>query len=264
MSLNLVTFRREVWQDTEIKAKAYPLAIAPTKYEYDSTYTPSKRFSTTAIQVIDTETIDAGQQLLAKGLHPLLLNQTDVIQPGGMVQQGLPTQEASLYRRSNCCEALQDLSGLYPLEDEQAIYCPRITILKESEFNMYADCSPYVLDFVACPGIPFPSKTEIGDLSEVDKEIYRKKIELIFQIAAKNGHDSLVLGPLGCGGWGNPPRVVAFLFREILQKWEGVFSEVIFACLILQKTIPSLPNAYSKQPKTNYDLFSIVFSIPSS
>ena len=262
--MSLIEFRKEVWNDTKQKAALYPLSQVSTKYEYDPDYTPVKRFASTIIKVADQDTLDAGEELLAKGLRPALLNQTDIVKPGGMVEFGFPTQEGTLYRRSNYWNARTDLSGMYPLDDEQAIYTPRLTVFKASEPQEYVDVTPYEIDFIACPGIPFPSKTEIGDLSEVDKEIYRKKIELILQIADKNGHDSLVLGPLGCGGWGNPPRVVAFLFREVLQKWEGVFSEVIFACLILQKTIPPLPNAYSKQPKTNYDLFSIVFSIPPS
>lgn len=242
------------WKDSQEKALAYPINRPSQMYEYDCSYNPIPQYTTT-VRVVDLDTIEAGAELVSKGYRPLLLNQTDILGPGGQVEKGFRTQEASLFCRSNYVLTL--LPSFYPLGDTQAVYSPGVTVFKQPTLE---DIPPFCIDFVACPGVSSPVFTETGDLTQSEKEIYEKKMELILQIAAKEGHDSLVLGPFGCGAWKNPPRTVAFLFQKVLQKWEGVFREIVFACLILDKKGPSLPNVYSKQPRTNYEIFSIVFS----
>lgn len=44
------------------------------------------------------------------------------------------------------------------------------------------------MSFVACPGLQFPEVDDMGRLRPEDAELLRRKIELIFQIAVKNGH----------------------------------------------------------------------------
>ena len=59
----------------------------------------------------------------------------------------------------------------------------------------------------------------------------RAKIELICQVAKQYGHDSLVLGPLGCGVWRSPPKQMAEIMRSVLSGYKGVFKHITFACL---------------------------------
>jgi uncharacterized protein (TIGR02452 family) len=59
----------------------------------------------------------------------------------------------------------------------------------------------------------------------------RKKASLIFQTAVEHGHDSLVLGPLGCGVWRSPPQHTAEIFRDVCRTYIGVFKHITFACL---------------------------------
>lgn len=86
----------------------------------------------------------------------------------------------------------------------------------------------------------------------------RRKIEAIFNIAAHNGQECLVLGALGCGAYCNPPKVlccccfffflfaclfeislllhtlqhVAQLFQEVLRsKFPNTFKLVVFSII---------------------------------
>lgn len=49
-------------------------------------------------------------------------------------------------------------------------------------------------------------------------EPIKNKIRTIFRIGLIHGHDSLVLGALGCGAFRNPPRHVARLFHEVMDE----------------------------------------------
>jgi len=108
------------------------------------------------------------------------------------------------------------------------------------------------LSFVACPAISMPQLDNNDTFNKTDKEIFKNKIKLIFQIAHQNNHDSLVLGTFGCGAFGCPikhvakllpERRVAILFYEEIMACNFPFKLIIFAIL-----------------GRNYDLFNGIFN----
>lgn len=70
-----------------------------------------------------------------------------------------------------------------------------------------------------------------GRLSEEDAALMRRKMELVLQTAFRMGHANVVLGALGCGAYGCPPRDVARLFAEVLERYRGTYSRATFAIL---------------------------------
>jgi uncharacterized protein (TIGR02452 family) len=65
-----------------------------------------------------------------------------------------------------------------------------------------------------------------------DSDLYQlhvKRIERIFQIAAANGAEVLVLGAFGCGAFCNPPMVVAKAFKAVQEKYAAYFEIVEYA-----------------------------------
>jgi uncharacterized protein (TIGR02452 family) len=71
-----------------------------------------------------------------------------------------------------------------------------------------------------------------GDqLSVADTEVLRRKVWLILQVAADNGHTEVVLGALGCGVWVCPSRHVAQIFKEVLEEADSAMHKVHFAIL---------------------------------
>jgi uncharacterized protein (TIGR02452 family) len=61
----------------------------------------------------------------------------------------------------------------------------------------------------------------------------KNKIRQILRVMAVNGVSCCVLGALGCGAFGNPPKRVARLFRDVMSEIEfiGHFEEIVFAIL---------------------------------
>jgi uncharacterized protein (TIGR02452 family) len=55
----------------------------------------------------------------------------------------------------------------------------------------------------------------------------------MLRVLARQGQTHLVLGALGCGAFGNPPRAVADTFKRILaeDEWGGYFKEIVFAII---------------------------------
>ena len=101
-----------------------------------------------------------------------------------------------------------------------------------------------ILSFIAVAASVHQS---MSGLTKDEIKLYENKIRTIYQIAALNGHDSIVLGALGCGIFNNPPSEVSKIFYDILQKeFKGYFKRVIFAILWDHNSRPGLVNAFAK------------------
>jgi uncharacterized protein (TIGR02452 family) len=112
------------------------------------------------------------------------------------------------------------------------IYSPQVTVFKSTEATGATDlATPWQAAFIAVPGLKFPRTNHQNLVCLQDLMRMRAKIELICQTAKQYGHDSLVLGPLGCGVWRSPPKQMAEIFKSVFSKYNGVFKQVTFACL---------------------------------
>jgi uncharacterized protein (TIGR02452 family) len=167
----------------------------------------------------------------------MVLNLADDQFPGGCVSTGSGAQKESLFRRTNYCMSLNFENDLYPISQDEAIYSPSIGVFRSSEKEDYEFIEqPFQLDFIACPGLKhsqlvYNSTLAKKHLSESDAEILVKKIRMILQVGVEEDHDSMVVGALGCGAWGNPPADVAAIFRRVLSEHDGVFKVIVFAIL---------------------------------
>lgn len=150
---------------------------------------------------------------------PLVLIFADDIVPGGCVRAGAGMQEESLFRRSALFKVLT--SDLYPILYNEVIYARHVPLVGYGEG---VKCS-----FVACPGIKMPQLTDNNMLKECDAECLRNKLRMVIQVACDNGHEYLVLGALGCGVWGCPPRHVASIMKEVLNEYDGALQKVVIA-----------------------------------
>lgn len=232
--------RIKVWQETEGILKRLPHPPKSVKHSLRPDERPQKKYDTTDVRVSKDDTIVAARRLQGEGLKPMVLNLADDCFPGGFVVAGSGAQEESLFRRSNYCISLHNdplKERLYPIHSNEAIYSPDVTVFRTTEADGYRFLQrPFKLDFIACPGLKYPqlvqdSEDERKHLSDTDKQTLRQKIRLILQVGAETGHDSLVLGALGCGAWNNPPRDVAAIFKDVLAENQGVFKVIVFAIL---------------------------------
>lgn len=201
----------------------------------------------TEVQVVNMDCLHAAAGLLEQGFHPAVLNMASRRNPGGGVTTGAGAQEETLFRRTNLFRSLYQFApyavqyGIrpscfqYPLERNfGGIYTPEALCFRESEEKGYALMeTPSVLSFITVAGMNRPDLTPDGMIEEHHIGPVRNKIRTIFRLGLRHGHDSLVLGALGCGAFRNPPRHVARLFHEVMlePEFRNKYRRVVFAII---------------------------------
>jgi uncharacterized protein (TIGR02452 family) len=169
-----------------------------------------------------------------------VLNLASERSPGGGWQKGALAQEECLCYRSSLYLSLD--RKFYPIPTLSAIYSPNVVLIRESMSNGHK-----LLIGVQSHDLPAVSVISVAalrlpDLSDDGKTFgnpgarchTKKNIRLILRVAARHGHRKLVLGALGCGVFGNPPRDVANCFLEVFREAEfqgGWWEKIVFAVL---------------------------------
>ena len=188
----------------------------------------------TIVKVENIDCLLASEKLLKEGYHPAVLNMASRRNPGGGVQTGAGAQEENLFRRSNLFQSLYqfapfaDKYGLrsskyqYPLDRNfGGIYTPDATVFRGTEQDGYPLLDePYRMSFVSVAGINRPALESPERIAPELIAPVKNKIRTIFRIVLLHGHDSLVLGALGCGAFRNPPSHIARLFHEVMEEPE--------------------------------------------
>lgn len=244
----------ETWKDTEARAKSFPYKPS-VLVRHEQGKILCAIFPSTTVEVTPEDTLVAGERHVRAGLNPCILNFADDQEAGGVVDNGNSAQEESLWRRTNLCAT--QLQSFYPIAQDpvqEGIYTPEATVFKDTEANGCVDLkTPWQAAFIAVPGLKHPPVNHQNLVSLENLMRMRSKIELICQTAKQYGHDSLVLGPLGCGVWRSPPKQMAEIMRAVLSKYSGVFKHITFACLARGPVGAGV----------NFTIFKEVFSTPT-
>lgn len=223
--------------------------VTDTKF-YDSPQTVHHILTMSSETIVKVENIDcllAAEKLLNQGYHPAVLNMASRQNPGGGVQNGSGAQEENLFRRTNLFQSLYHFApfasnfGLpkskhqYPLDRNfGGIYTPHATVFRGTEQDGYLLLdTPYQMSFIAVAGINRPALASPERIAPELVEPVKNKIRTIFRIGLLHGHDSLVLGALGCGAFRNPPSHIARLFHEVMEEKEfkNKYRLLLFAIL---------------------------------
>ena len=201
----------------------------------------------TTIEVVDTDCMLEGIRLLDEDYRPAVLNMANRSTPGGGVLNGAGAQEETIFRRTNIFRSLYQFApsaedyGIrksslqYPMDRNfGGIYTPSATVFREEEsdgFRLMEE--PRKLDFISVAGMNRPDLNPNGMIIDRLVEPIRHKIRTILRIGLVHGHDSLVLGALGCGAFHNPPAQIARLFHEVLMEKEFAdkYRHISFAIL---------------------------------
>lgn len=155
-----------------------------------------------------------------------VLNFADALTPGGLVFEGVETQEEDLCRCSNLYPCISqgkvfdDYYG-YNRSLENDVYSDRLIYSKDVLFFKDEDywCIPIR---TKCDVITCPAPVECSD-----KQVFINRIKCIIGSAYSKGVDHLILGKFGCGAFGNDPRLVATTFKEVLDEYK-LFDVVYF------------------------------------
>ena len=210
--------------------------------------------------VLNQDCILATRDLVEQGYNPALLNMASLYHPGGGVLQGSSAQEEELCRRSTLAISLYqfslpggrygdlaDMVGVkrraerYPMDNTYGgIYSPGITFFRATKDEGYALLdNPFRAAVISVASLNYNPKhghnslDANGNIPEADKPVLKEKIRTILRIGILKGHDSLVLGALGCGAFCTPPAQMARLFHQVLdeEEFRDRFRKIVFAII---------------------------------
>lgn len=247
--------RRRICEDT-IKRSEEITATTPDT-SLDSTFITSQTYPELSpldpvfpdlqlqpIQVIDSDTFACARSKLSS--DPEFRNKVAVLnlasdeEPGGGWRYTLSaTQEEALCYSSTLYRTLKP--EYYPwantgLSSVAGIFSPSVVVFKDTLEYSCRDLQPEERALLSVITIAAPrrptltnSNTEFADPNILNE--FRDKIRLIFRCAAAEGKTCLVLGALGCGAYGCPPRLVATEMKNLLaeEEFKGWFGRVVFA-----------------------------------
>lgn len=193
-----------------------------------------------------------------------VLNFASFKSPGGGAPIGSQAQEEDLCRCTNLYQTLADMkaAGHYPIGKHQLLYTENVVILKDEEYNDVktppasapapapapglASVEPNftTFDVISCAAIKRRSEhmprgvnraqfardaaAREAEMDDEASEAMREKIDAIFRVAIAHNVRVLVLGPLGCGAYGNDPDMVSSHFRAAVDRYKRHFYEIIF------------------------------------
>lgn len=173
-----------------------------------------------------------------KGNELAVLNYGSFKNPGGRFLQGDMAQE----------EALCHVTGLFPILEEKfnvRYYLYNRGNLNHGQYNhsFVAALVPYLINnnFGTCYIITGSAPNFIsakrygyraysGITEETMKQAMWERQELVYLIAGVLGVKYFVAGPWGCGVFKNDPYHVAEGWKRCVNKYPGLFKEVIHTC----------------------------------
>ena len=199
------------------------------------------RTEETQFVVRNVDCLAEGVRLLYNGYCPAVLNMASRRNPGGGVMAGAGAQEETLFRRTNIFQSLYQFTEhfichewyaryiapvqtgeRYPLDrDFGGIYTPDALLFREDEQHGYKLMdNPENLSFISVAGINRPAMKDATHIADALIDTTKNKMRTILRIGLRHGHDSLVLGALGCGAFCTPPAHIAQLFHEVFEEPE--------------------------------------------
>lgn len=244
------------WDDALLEDRSAHLAAK--LYRIPFVTCRSARYQT-ATDCVNADCVDVAEQLQAEGFNPAILNLADNVHPCGGYHEGLTAQEESLCYVSTLSQVLYQygdpreqcvrdagvphVETAYPIDRNYGgIYAPTVRFFRENEAKYYRlrehpfDCAVVSVASLANRAQMTDDSESVffhadGRMTDQGIEIEKNKIRTIYRIALDNGHDSIVLGALGCGVYRLLPEEVSRLFAEVVEEdeFQGAFRKLIFA-----------------------------------
>ncbi len=149
---------------------------------------------------------------------------------GGGYKSGYKAQEELCRRTSLSFITKLTNNNLYDIE-YNGIYVPNILVLREDKYKNYEFLkNPFVINIGIIAADNLKSENEIND----DKiQNYKKMFFNLFSMSKENGCKNIILVPIGCGAFKNPPKVIAKIITDLLFEdgWINFFDNVVMSII---------------------------------
>ncbi|KAI0186520.1 hypothetical protein EV127DRAFT_345993 [Xylaria flabelliformis] len=213
----------------------------------------------THVKVCNEDTFDAAIRMAESLTEPALtqpqrnqrvavINLASDKSPGGGWLSGAMAQEEALCYRSSLALSLH--KSYYPWTPTTGVYTRDVVIMRSSMTAGHKLLVPQtptaqlpvvsVISVAAIRRPPIQKVFENGQYRQsvfkfpADRNLTKKKMRLVLRLAARQKHELLILGAMGCGAFRNPPEEIAQCWFEVLDEVEfrgGWWREIWFAVL---------------------------------
>lgn len=236
--------------------------------ESDSVTVPAPSRKEKAKVIVSAKrSLQAAQPYAKAGKMVCVHNFSSATNPGGGVVNGSSAQEECICRCTTlypCLNISEMWNGFYgphrdacdPLNNSDCIYTPDVVVFKsDTDFPEPLDKGDrWNTDILTCaaPNLrekpsnsmnPHPHSKPASVTPQQLKKLITVRIRRIFEVAAANSCDVLILGAFGCGAFRNPPQIVAQVFAEVMQDFIYHFETIEYAVF------------HTQRETTNYDEF---------
>ena len=186
--------------------------------------------------VSSKRSFEAASAYAKAGKRVCVLNFASATNPGGGVTRGSTEQdtETMWHQFYQPHRKAGD-----PLYNDDLLYTPGVVIFKTdtSVPERMEEKDWYQVDIITCaaPNLrkkpsnamnPSAGNAPVKISEKALYELQMQRLERVFQAAASNGAEVLILGAFGCGAFCNPPRIVARAFRSVQEKYAYYFEKI--------------------------------------
>jgi len=186
---------------------------------------------------------------------------SDEYRAGGWRTTLCKTQEEALCYSSTLYITLK--KEYYPWPNlgpgsDAGVYSPAVVVFKDDLDHSCVDLPVDQRETFAVLTVAAPRGPDVLNdrfMNDSDVHDLREKIRLAYRMSGHNGKHVMILGAMGCGAYGCPPRQVAEEMKAILfdEEFAGWFKEVVFAVYPAGRT-----------GQKNYKTFKEVFEASES
>ncbi|PVI01057.1 hypothetical protein DM02DRAFT_366771 [Periconia macrospinosa] len=192
------------------------------------------------IEIHNSDSFELARSLPSDSGKIGVLNLASNFEPGGGWPHTLSmTQEEALCYSSTLYATLKPKWYPWPNFGPRScagIFSPDVVVFRDTLSNNLVEfpiAHRHVVAVMTVAAPCQPKLTESGEGFAKDSDLHdlREKILLTLRMAAVNGVTSLVLGAMGCGAYGCPPKAVAEQMKSALEleEFAGWFENVVFA-----------------------------------
>lgn len=221
---------------------------------------PAARYTERAVVTVSGKrSLEASEPYAKQGKKVCVLNFASATNPGGGVVRGSSAQEESICRCTTlypCLESHDMLEQFYyphkrawtPVYNDDCIYTPEVKVFKSDiDFpELLKDEDRWDVNIITCAAPNLrerPSNsmnpnsgTEPAKVTDDElRALLRTRIRRIFEVAAANENEVLILGAFGCGAFRNPPEIVSEIFAEVMEDFIFHFEAIEYAVFHIER-----------------------------
>jgi uncharacterized protein (TIGR02452 family) len=192
---------------------------------------------TTEFIVDALSTLDSVRNQFEQDENLVCLNFASARNPGGGFLKGSEAQEESIARATGLYKCQLKAEDYYKynraiktcLYTDHIIYSPKVPIIKNEAGELLE--TVVFAGMITAPAVNtgVVLRNEPQNIDQIEP-MMKRRIDMVLSICKQQGHKTLILGAWGCGVFGNDPKVIAKMFKDLLtSKYENQFEKVVFS-----------------------------------